>query len=56
MNSNYRVGFAPGAIPGNCYGLTGMAERAELGGAEFMVESVLGEGTRVWVEIGGATQ
>ena len=33
-----------------------MAERAELVGAELVVESELGEGTSVWVEMGEATQ
>jgi len=45
------VGFDPGAIPSNRYGLTGMAERAELVGARLTVESEPGRGTKVWMEI-----
>ena len=46
------VGFDPAAIPTGRYGLTGMAERAELVGAELVVESAPGQGTKVWMEIG----
>ena len=48
------VGFDPGAIPVDRYGLTGMTERAELVGAELTVESEPGRGTKVWMEIEGS--
>ncbi len=48
------VGFDPGAIPDDRYGLTGMAERAELVGAQLTVESESERGTKVRMEIGGA--
>ncbi len=50
--SDNGIGFDLGTVPAGRYGLTGMAERAELVGAELMVESELGEGTRVRMEIG----
>jgi len=46
------IGFDPGAVPTDRYGLTGMAERAELVGATLTVESMPGRGTVVRMEIG----
>ena len=46
------IGFDPDAIPTSRYGLTGMAERAELVGAELTVESAPGRGTIVRMEMG----
>lgn len=49
------VGFDPVAIPADRYGLTGMVERAELVGAELVVESEPGRGTQVRMEVGETT-
>jgi len=50
------VGFDLGAIPANRYGITGMAERAELVGAELTVESEPGRGAIVRMELREPTQ
>ncbi len=46
------VGFDPGTVPDDWYGLTGMTERAELVGAQLTVESESRGGTTVQMEIG----
>jgi signal transduction histidine kinase len=48
------VGFDLGTVPDDRYGLTGMAERAELVGATLTFESEPGRGTKVRMEIGKA--
>jgi signal transduction histidine kinase len=44
------VGFDPKQVPPDCYGLSGIRERARLFGGKATVRSQPGEGTRVTVE------
>ncbi len=45
------IGFDPAKTPTDRYGLTGMAERADLVGGELLVESQPGQGTRIVLSI-----
>lgn len=45
------VGFEPGAVSGEHYGLVGMRERAGAIGGRLAVESATGRGTRIMVEV-----
>ena len=42
------TGFDPSSVGGDRYGLTGMAERANMIGATLEVTSQPGNGTRIW--------
>ena len=44
------AGFDRSAVAPERYGLTGMAEWAELAGADLQIESAPGRGTRVVLE------
>lgn len=44
-------GFAPGEVPPNRYGLTGMNERVRLLGGQLQIESSPGAGTKVVVRV-----
>ena len=48
---DWGVGFDPGRIGESCCGLEGIRERARLLGGTCSVESTLGEGTRLTVEL-----
>ncbi len=45
------LGFDPARVPADRYGLTGMAERAEMIGATLAVNSRPGGGTEVWCSL-----
>ena len=45
------VGFTPSNMVKGTHGLKGMAERARIAGGTCKIESILGEGTRVVVDL-----
>jgi signal transduction histidine kinase len=45
------VGFEPGSVRENCFGLRGIRERAKLLGGTVKIESTRGEGTRIHVTL-----
>ncbi|MHB8897869.1 MAG: sensor histidine kinase [Thermoguttaceae bacterium] len=48
---DWGIGFDPQSIDEKCFGLTGIRERARLLGGEVQLETNLGEGTRIAVEL-----
>ena len=45
------VGFAPDKVNENCYGLEGIRERTRLLGGKSSIQSILGKGTHIKVEL-----
>lgn len=48
---DWGVGFDPRAVPRNRFGLEGIRERARLFGGQATIESAVGQGTRIVVEL-----
>ncbi|MFH1922675.1 MAG: sensor histidine kinase [Planctomycetota bacterium] len=50
---DHGVGFDPNEVPGGCFGLKGIRERARLFDGRASIQSAPGEGTRILVELPG---
>lgn len=49
--TDWGIGFDPGSVAENRFGLAGIRERARILGGRAEISSVVGEGTRVFVEL-----